>query len=83
MDGEVIGQILAMQQPDQLTPGKLEKMSKKLEDETARKRVQSTIEEMKRIVARNKAAKRGRNRGDDVDLKANIGALLKALQNNL
>ncbi len=81
-DGEVIRHIMAMQ-PDQLTPGRLEKVSKKLDDEIAKKKVESTIEEMKRIVAKNKASKRGRNRGDDVDLKANIGALLKALQNNL
>ena len=83
-DGKVIEQIL-MLRGDRQTVNELERMSRKLEDETAKSRVQATIEEMKKQMARSKTPKRGTRGGnrDDTDLKANIDALLKALQSNL
>jgi len=81
-DDAVIEQILAMR-GDTQTLSKLERMGKKLEDETAKGRVQTTIDEMKRIITKNKASRRGKDRGDAVDLKASIDSLLKALQQNL
>lgn len=81
-DDAVIEQILAMR-GDQQTLSKLEKMGKKLEDETAKGKLQTTIDEMKRIIAKNKTSRRKKGGSDDVDVKASIDALLKALQQNL
>merc|ERR1712154_375743 len=62
---------------------KLEKLCKKIKDERAKNMVDGTVQEIKNILSKTKHKKTGKNKGDDVDTKANIANALKSLQSNL
>merc|ERR1712154_323304 len=72
-DRVVIEQIMDMV-ADQGTAGKLDRLWKRIEDAAARSKVQGVAVEMKRV-----SAKLRKKQADAVEVKSNIGALLKGL----